>query len=131
MSRSKVGTLVFALCVATISYSHEESNDSTKDAQAVQVLWVGSYGGGQRDGATFQPAIAELFIKGDHIESPGYPSTVTGTFRLDPQAKQMQINRAHELGGKATAQTLDYGYEIDGDKLTVTDAGKPSITFLK
>ena len=43
----------------------------------------------------------------------------------------MQITRSHESGGKATAKTLDYGYEINGDKLTVTDDGKRSITFLK
>jgi hypothetical protein len=131
MSRNTVAMLVVGLCVATISYSHEESKDSSKGVQAVQGFWVGSYGGGQRGGVTYQPAFAELFIRGDHIELSGYPDKVTGTFRLDPKAKKMQITRSDESGGKATAKTLGYGYEVKGDKLTVTDGGKRSITFLK
>jgi hypothetical protein len=131
MSRNTVGMLVIGLCVATISYSHEASKDSSKEVQAVQGFWLGSYGGGHRDGVRSLPGIAELFIQGDHIEMCGYPDTVTGTFRLDLKAKRMQITRSDESGGKITAKTLDYGYEVKGDKLTVTDGGKRSIMFLK
>jgi hypothetical protein len=130
MSRNTVGLLFTVLSVSTISFSHEGPKDSSSEEQAVQGLWVGSYGGGRRGGVTYQPAIAELFIKGSHIEIAGYPSTVSGTFRLDPKAKKMQITCSDEPGGKATAKTLDYGYEVKGARLTVTD-GKRSVTFLK
>jgi hypothetical protein len=120
---------VFALCLATIAYSYAQSKDFFKDVQSVEGLWVGSYGGGQRDGVTYQPAIAEVFIQGDHIEVYGYPSTVAGTFRLDPKAKQMKITASDESRGKGAARTLSYDYQVKGDELTITDSGKPSITF--
>jgi hypothetical protein len=129
MSRNLVSIQVFALCLATIAYSYAQSNDFPKEVQAVQGLWVGFYGGGQRDGVTYQPAIAEMFIQGDHIEVYGYPSTVAGTFRLDPKAKHMKITAHDELGGKSTAKTLSYDYQVKGDELIITDSGKPSITF--
>ncbi len=129
MSRNFVGMQVFTLCLATIAYAYGQSKDLSKDAQAVQGLWVGSYGGGQRDGVTYQPAIAEVFIQGDHIEVYGYPSTVAGTFRLDPKAKQMNITASDPSGGKSTAKTLSYDYEVKGDQLTITVSGKPSIAF--
>jgi hypothetical protein len=97
--------------------------------QAVQGLWVGSYGGGQRDGVTYQPAIAEVLIQGDHIEVYGFPSTIAGIFRLDPKAKQMKIIASDESGGKSTAKTLSYDYRVKDDELSITDSGKPSITF--
>jgi hypothetical protein len=123
--------LVSTLCFATISYSHEESGNAVQEVEAVQGLWVGSYGGGQRDGVVYQPALAELFIQGDHIEVSGYPSTVAGTFRLDPKAKQIKVTCSDESNGKTIVSTLEYGYEIKGDKLTMSGGDKRSITFSK
>jgi hypothetical protein len=120
---------IFALCLTTIAYSYAQSKNSSKDEQVVQGLWVGSYGGGQRDGVTFQPAIAEVFIQGNHIEVYGYPSTVIGVFRLDRKAKQMKVTASDETGGKSAAKSLSYDYQVEGDELTITDSGKPSITF--
>lgn len=63
MLRILAGIQVFALCLEMTAYPYAQSKDFSKDVQAVQGLWVGSYGGGQRDGVTYQPAIAELFIQ--------------------------------------------------------------------
>jgi len=131
MSRNFVGIQVAALCLAAIACSYAQSKEDSDDARAVQGLWVGFYGGGERDGVTYLPAVAEVFIQGDHVELYGYPSTVAGTFHLDPKAKQMKITASDESGGKSTAKTLSYDYQVNGDKLTITDSGRPSITFTR
>jgi hypothetical protein len=131
MSRNLPVMRVFALCLTTAAYCYPQAGESSKDVQAVQGLWIGSYGGGQRDGVTFQPAIAEMFIQGDQIEVYGYPSNVAGTFRVDPKAKQLEITASDDAGGKATMKTHSYAYQVKGDELTIIVGGKPSITFRK
>lgn len=121
MARDLFGIIVAGLCIAPVCHSQDRvPKDSPKDAQAVQGFWVGFIGGGQRGGVPSLPDISELLIKGDHIELYGHPGTVTGTFRLEPKAKRMQISPTDASGGKPTAKTVDYAYEIRGDKLTLT-----------
>jgi hypothetical protein len=129
MLRVLAGMLAFTLCLAIAAYSGAQPQEASKDDDAVQGLWIGSYGGGERNGVTFQPAIAELFVRGDHIEVHGYPSTVTGILRLDPKFKQMRISVSEESNGKSTTKTLSYDYQVKGNELTVTESGKTPITF--
>jgi hypothetical protein len=72
--------------------------------------------------------IAELFIRGDHLEMAGFrdPSKVSGTFRLDASAKQLHITPAAEAG-KPAPPALDYHYEVNADSITLTAADKFSI----
>ena len=132
MARIHFGIIAVTLCITPVCYSQDlVPKDSPKDAQALQGLWVGSYGGGRREEFPVQPLIAELLIKGDHIEVYGRPGTVTGTFRLEPKVKRMQITPTDASGGKPPAKTVDYGYEIKGDKLTLNFGDKQAQTFFK
>ena len=132
MARNLIGIIVAAFYIAPVCYSQDiVPKDSPKDAQAIQGLWIGAYGGGAGDGIVYQPSIAELLIKGDHIEVYGRPDTVAGTFRLDPKAKRMQITPTDSSGGKPPAKTVDYGYEIKGDKLNLTCSDNQAQVFHK
>jgi len=130
MARNLFGIIVAGLCIAPVCHSQDRvPKDSPKDAQTVQGFWVGFIGGGQRDGVTFLPAISELLIKGDHIELYGHPGTVTGTFRLDPKAKRMQISPTDASRGKPPAKTVDYAYEIKADNVYESKGDKLTLTF--
>jgi hypothetical protein len=73
------------------------------------------------------PVLAELFIKGDHIELHGFRNAnqLSGTVRFDPRAKRMRITAAGQ------PKEIEYGYEFKGDWLTLTDTDKVEISLHK
>jgi hypothetical protein len=97
-----------------------------------QGVWIGSWGGGMRDGVVFQPVIAELAIRGEQIGTRGFPggSDVQGTFRIDKSAGKLVIRPQVEKPA-APASEVAYRYELTDQQLTLTTADKKSITFLK
>src|SRR5262249_20398720 len=103
----------------------------TDDAKAIEGLWSGTWGGGERDGVEFQPVIAELMIEGDQAEFAGLPNLnrLRGTAHLDVVAKRMRITPT--AGGPYTPPAIEYAYEIAGDKLTLTDGDNASISMRK
>jgi hypothetical protein len=124
--------LLAVLCFMPVAQSRAAGpGDRQRDAKSLEGLWTGSWGGGGHDGVIFQPVIAELFIRGDHVEMSGFrdPAKVSGTFRLDTSAKQMHITPAAEEAGKAAPKTLDYHYEIKSDLLTLTAGDNFSIVL--
>jgi hypothetical protein len=139
MLRINLRMMALAVSLATVSCSGEEAHkdrasDSkapVSDSNAIEGLWFGSWGGGEHDGVVFQPVMAELFIKGAQLELCGFRgvSKLTGTVRFDTKAKQMQITPKAEADGQPPPKSIDYAYEIKGDKLTLTDGGKVSISL--
>jgi hypothetical protein len=99
-------------------------------AQPIEGLWFGAWGGGPRgDGTVMQPVMAELFVKGDHVELRHFRnlSSLTGTIRFDEKTKQMRMTPKAEAGSAPAPKTVDYTYDIKRDTLTLTDGTKFSI----
>ncbi len=101
------------------------------DAPPLSGLWFGSWGGGpQPGGVVFQPVIAEMLVRQDHIEVVGFPNGVSlvGTFRIDNDKKML-----HLLGAKAGAtekpQEIDYTFQLKGETLTLTDSENRAVTL--
>ncbi|HEY2146612.1 MAG TPA: hypothetical protein VGH32_01665 [Pirellulales bacterium] len=105
--------------------SHDES-------PSLNGLWFGAWGGGpQPGGVVFQPVIAELFVKGKHVELSGFPNglNLEGTIRIDSDAKYVRITPAAEPGKTAAPKPVEFPFTVDGDKLTMTVADKRSVTL--
>jgi hypothetical protein len=97
--------------------------------KALDGLWSGAWGGGERDGVVFQPVVAELLIKGDHVELAGFPNArrLAGTVRFDASAKRMQITPANTRGEAAKGVT--FSYELEGNELKLVDDEKLAISL--
>jgi hypothetical protein len=107
-----------------------EGKATVRAGQPVEGLWFGPWGGGPRpDGTVMQPVMAELFIKGDHVELRHFRnvSTLAGTVRFDEKTRQMRITPKAEVGTATTPKTVDFTYDIKGDTITLTDGTKFSI----
>lgn len=106
-----------------------ESRDAS-DANLIEGLWFGSWGGGEINGVGYQPVMAELYIAGNHVELCGFrnASRLTGTVRFDASAKRMEVTPAAAAGGPR-AKAVVYTYAIENGKLTLVDSDKSSITL--
>jgi hypothetical protein len=124
--------LAVALYLATGSACNSLAADpTTDDRDAVAGLWSGSWGLYiSPSGVVHQPVIAELVVKGDRVELDGFPDVgrLAGTIRFDTRARQIRIVPAVKPGSPA-AMEIVYGYEVKGDKLTLTGKDKRSIDF--
>ena len=130
MVRNLFAMTAVTACVVGVSWSNDAvPKNGLKDLQAIEGLWVGSWGGGQRGEVVFQPVIAELFVEGDHIEMSGFRgvSRLTGTVRLDTKARRMHIAHTAAPGDQSASKTTDYGYEIRADKLTLNGSDQTPI----
>jgi hypothetical protein len=105
--------------------------DPASAAKSIEGLWSGAWGGGERDGVVFQPVIAELLIKGDHVELCGFRNLgrLTGTVRLDARTKRMHITPAAGPGGQPKPKAIEFTYEIKADELTLTDTDKVPVSL--
>ncbi|MGA2500686.1 MAG: hypothetical protein ABSH20_23355 [Tepidisphaeraceae bacterium] len=74
--------------------------------------------------------MAELLIKENRVEVRSFPEIpdLSGTIRVDAQAKQMHSTPAAEPG-RPPAEVIVYGYEVTDDRLTLTDKGRRRIDF--
>lgn len=150
MLRSRLQTLTVALAAACVSCCqiawaedppHDAGGDSqvsgrdakteVSDAKAIEGLWHGSWGGGERDGVVFQPVLAEMIVEGDRIELTGFrnANTLTGAIRIDAGAREMRITPAAAPGGKSTSKDLLFTYAIKDDELTLVDDDKIAVTL--
>src|SRR5262249_17837668 len=75
--------------------------------------------------------IAELLIKGDHVELCGFRGLdrLTGTFRLDPRAGRMHITPAAGPGGQPRPKVIEFTYVLNTDELTLTDTDKVPVSL--
>jgi hypothetical protein len=124
--------LVVAFCLVGVSCLDDVAGqDLASDSKAIEGLWSGSWGGDERDGVVFQPVRAELMIEGDHIELYGFRNVnrLTGTVRFDAGAKRMRITPAAAARRLPAPKAIDYTYDIKGDKLTLIDGDKVSVTL--
>ena len=134
MFRSKLRMLAVAVCLVGVSCSHDAAAKEPADRpKAIEGLWDGAWGlTVDADGAVHTPVMAELFIRGSHVELYGFPklnrNRLTGTVRFDESAKQMQITPAAEASGQPENKIV-YTYEIKRDKLTLIDGDKFSISL--
>jgi hypothetical protein len=133
MVRISLRLLAVAVCLVGVSCSdHLAAKDPASEPKAIDGLWSGAWGGGDRNGVVFQPVMAELFIKGDHVELVDFPglSRLTGTVRFDASARQMRITPTGEAGGQPT-KAIVYAYQIKADELTLIGSDKLSISLRK
>lgn len=70
MIRSHTRMLAVAVCLVRVSCSHDvAAKEPIDDPKVIEGLWSGSWGGMVgAGGAVHQPVMAELFIKGNHVE---------------------------------------------------------------
>jgi len=136
MIPSKLQMLAVAVCLVSVACSRGvAAKESTNDPKAIEGLWSGAWGlTVDADGAVHTPVRAELFVKGSHVELYGFPKIdrdrLTGTVRVDAGAEQIQITPAAEAGGQPEKKIV-YTYEIKGDKLTLIDRDKFSISLYR
>lgn len=122
--------VAIAVGVATVVWpGNGIPQDRAGDAKAIEGLWSGSWGGGERDGVVFQPVIADMVVAGDRVEISGFPQVgrLTGTIRLDTGTKRMRITPAAPAGGRPAPKAIEYAYEVAGDKLTLTGDDKVAV----
>jgi hypothetical protein len=101
------------------------------DSSALDGLWSGFWGLLiEPNGTVHQPVTAQLFIQGEHVEWTGFPdvSELTGTIRIDAGAKRIQVTPAAGAG-RRPANTIVFKYEINADRLTLTDREQRPIVF--
>ncbi|MFI5381582.1 MAG: hypothetical protein ACHRHE_19980 [Tepidisphaerales bacterium] len=124
--------LAVAFCLLNVLPSDSlAAEDAARDAQAMEGLWSGPWGLSiEPDGIVHQPVMAELLIKGDHVEMHAFPDTpgLTGTIRLDTRARQILVTPTVEAG-RPPAEVIVYGFVITDDSLRLTDKDKRSIDF--
>lgn len=131
MVHYRVRTLAIAVCLAAVAWPDDlAAQDPAKDAKMIEGLWSGSWGGGQRDGVVFQPVLAEMVVKGDRVELHGFRNagSFAGTMRLDPAARRMVIT-PDAAGGRPAPKAVEYAYDVQGDRLTLTDADKVPVSL--
>src|SRR4051812_44915202 len=86
---------------------------AVSDSPSLSGLWFGSWGGGpQPGGVVFQPVIAEMLVKQDHIEIAGFPNGVSlvGTFRVDVDGKTIHILGTAKSGTTEKPRKIDYTF---------------------
>jgi hypothetical protein len=121
-----------AVCLMLVACAGDGAPQDVASApKSIEGLWSGSWGGGVRDGAVFQPVIAEMLIKGDHVEMCGFRNLgrLTGTVRFDPRTKRMHITPAAGPEGKPKPKAIEFTYEIKAEELTLTDADKVPVSL--
>ena len=94
------------------------------ESSEIDGLWSGSWGGGAgSDGVVFQPVIAELVVDGDRIEMSGFRNIqrLTGTFRLDADAEQIEITPVPAEIGDPQPTAIRFSYEVKGDEFKLID----------
>ncbi len=123
--------IAVALCLAGFLCAAAAFENLASDSKPIEGLWYGSWGGGEADGVTCQPVIAELFISGDHVEVYGMRNVdrLSGTVRFDTSTRQMQITPAAGEDDQPRPKAIQYMYELKGDALTLIDSDKFSISF--
>jgi hypothetical protein len=99
------------------------------NAPTLEGLWSGAWGQSEREGAIFQPVIAEMVVAGDQIELAGFPQfgTLAGSVRIDAAAKRLRIAPA----GKENAAVVELAYELKGNSLTLTVADKLPVSLTR
>jgi hypothetical protein len=124
--------MAIVLCLVGVSRSDDVTPKvRTDDSKSIEGLWFGFWGGGGANGVIFQPAKAELFIQGNHMELYGFHDVgrLTGTVRFDARTKQMHITPSAKAGGQPGPKAIDYLYEIKADELTLIGSDRFSITL--
>lgn len=132
MIRDILRMMAVAVCVMVVAGDDGvAAQDSASDAKAMEGLWSGSWGGGERGGVVFQPVIAEFLFKGDQVELLGFPNVgrLAGTVRFDTRGKRMHITPTVEAVGQPRPKAVEYGYAIKGDLLTLRDGDRVLISL--
>ncbi|MFL5340763.1 MAG: hypothetical protein ACJ8F7_11480 [Gemmataceae bacterium] len=131
MLRMNWQMLAVAACLTVMSSADRATaQQQAPDAKSLEGLWSGAWGGGERNGAVFQPVIAELMIQGDRVEGAGLRTVdrIVGTLRLDPQGKRMRVT-PDAAAGQPAPKAVEYSYVLKGDLLTLTDGDNVQMGF--
>jgi hypothetical protein len=132
MVSSHLRLMAIVVCLVGVSRSDDATpKDRANDSKAIEGLWFGSWGGGEANGVVFQPAMAEVFIEGDHVELYGFREVrrLTGTVRLDASAKRMHITPTAAAPGQPAPKAIDFVYQIKADELTLIGSGDFSVAL--
>jgi hypothetical protein len=108
-----------------------QSKPALVDLKSIQGLWSGSWGGGGDGRVVMQPVIAELLIDGEQVEVNGFPdvNSLAGKVSLRTDTKRIQITPATKAEGEPTPKTVQYAYQLDGNRLILTDSRGVSIAL--
>ena len=122
---------IVACLVSVMRPTDFSAEDRDDDSTRIEGLWSGSWGGGQNGRVVFQPVIAELFVQKNHVEFFGFPKVgrVAGNIRLDATRKRIHITPDIDAGSRPTPEAIEFEYQIEVDRLTLTSNDKTSITL--
>jgi hypothetical protein len=107
--------------------------ESANDAHAIRGLWSGSWGGGERNGAVFQPQLAEMLVEGDSVELRGFRNAnqLIGRVRVDAVTNTIRITPEAADDNRPASRTLVYKYELNDDVLRLVDSDDIEIRLQK
>lgn len=110
--------VVAMLCVSPLFAEGPEK--PVDDLKPFAGLWSGSWGGGESNGAVFQPVLAEMVVEGNRVELAGFRNAqrFRGVIRIDRKAGKLTIS---DPAGEQSSQVLVYKFELKGNHLTLTD----------
>ncbi len=117
--------VVGVLLVDVVESGEELPNQSADDLKALQGLWKRSWGrsGREDDGVFYMGSVGELYIGSGRAASKGIPILDgTGAVVLHSSGKHRRARFTYflEEKGKPKKKPVDFSYEIEGDKLTIT-----------
>lgn len=124
MPRKTSWLMLLGICVASVAMADDpQAKPVDAELAAIQGLWEGSWGGGNRNGVIFQPVIAKLAIHGNRVEWWGLPQTGDGlgTIRLsrDDKSKTLRLTAAVKPGDASPGEVTQFSYAVKEDSLTL------------
>ncbi len=114
--------MLLGICVASVVMADDpQAKPVDVELAAIQGLWEGSWGGGNRNGVIFQPVTAKLAIHGNRVEWWGLPQTGdgSGTIRLsrDDKGKTLRLTTAVKPGDASQGEVTQFSYAVKADSL--------------
>lgn len=132
MLRRAVKMVVIAACLGSIAHAQDAAGQKPSgERNAIQGLWRGFWGGGEANGVTRLPAMAELFIEKETVRMRGFPHVgrIDGKVRIDERNKKIAIAPQTKAADQPAATALEYTYEVKGDKLMLTGVGQATLSM--
>lgn len=108
-----------AVLFVMVSVCRADQDTVAVEAARFEGVWIGSWGGGERDGVVMQPVRAELVVRGSAFEASGLRNLGTGQGSLQVNPGQRTIVLEQIRAGRKESHTFRYAFSRD--QLTLTD----------
>jgi len=108
-----------AVLFLLVSVCRADQDTNAVEAARFEGLWIGSWGGGERDGVVMQPVRAELIVHGSGFEAAGLRNLGSGRGSLHVNPGQKTVVMEQIRAGRKESHSFRYAFSRD--QLTLTD----------